>query len=49
MFCLFRKTIGVCMIGIGIGILLLLLLPITGWLLAIGLSLAIIGLTWIAC
>ncbi|HOZ54759.1 MAG TPA: hypothetical protein PK993_01755 [Clostridia bacterium] len=43
MFCLFRKTIGVCMIGIGIGILLVLLLPITGWLLAI------IGLTWFAC
>ena len=49
MFCLFRKTIGVCMIGIGIGILLVLLLPITGCLLAIGLALAIIGLTWLAC
>lgn len=49
MFCLFRKTIGVCMIGIGIGILLVLLFPITGWLLAIGLALAIIGLTWLAC
>lgn len=49
MFCVLRKTFGVCMIGVGIGILLVLLLPITGWLLAIGLGLAIIGLTWLAC
>lgn len=49
MFGILRKTFGVCMIGVGIGILLVLLLPITGWLLAIGLGLAIIGLTWLAC
>lgn len=49
MFCLLKKTFGVCMIGIGIGILLVLLLPITGWLLAIGIGLAIIGLTWLSC
>ena len=49
MFCLFRKTLGVCMIGVGIGILLVLLLPITGWLFAIGLALALIGLMWLAC
>ena len=46
---LFKKTIAVCCIGLGLGILLVLLLPITGWLLAIGLGLAIIGLTWLAC
>lgn len=49
MFCALKKTFGVCLIGLGIGILLVLLLPVTGWLLAIGIGLAIIGLTWLAC
>ena len=49
MFCALKKTFGVCLLGLGIGILLVLLLPVTGWLLAIGIGLAIIGLTWLAC
>lgn len=49
MFCLLKKTLGVCLVGIGVGILLVLLLPITGWLISIGLALAIIGLVWLAC
>lgn len=44
-----KKTIGVCLIGLGVGILLVLLLPITGWLFIIGLTLAIVGLIWLAC
>lgn len=49
MFCLLKKTIGVCLVGIGIGILLVLLLPITGWLFIIGVALACIGIMWLAC
>ena len=44
MFCLLKKTIGVCLVGIGLGILLVLLLPITGWLFIIGVALACIGM-----
>ena len=49
MFCMLKKTIGVCLIGIGIGILLVLLLPITGWLFIIGVIIVITGLIWISC
>lgn len=49
MFKLFKKTIGVVLIGLGLGILLVLLLPLTGWLFIIGVSLACIGLMWLAC
>lgn len=49
MFCLLKKTIGVCPVGIGLGILLVLLLPITGWLFIIGVALACIGIMWLAC
>ena len=49
MFCLLKKTIGVCLVGIGLGILLVLLLPITGWLFIIGVTLACIGIMWLAC
>ena len=45
----FKKTIGVCLIGLGIGILMVLLLPISWWLFIIGLALAILGFIWIAC
>ncbi|MBO5348329.1 MAG: hypothetical protein J6A89_00685 [Clostridia bacterium] len=48
MFCALKKTIGVCLIGVGLGILLVLLLPLTGWLFAIGITLAILGLIWLA-
>ena len=49
MFCLLKKTIGVCLVGIGLGILLVLLLPITGWLFIIGVALECIGIMWLAC
>ena len=49
MFCLLKKTIGVCLVGIGLGILLVLLLPITGWVFIIGVALACIGIMWLAC
>ena len=45
----FKKTRGVCLIGLGLGILLVLLLPIAGWLFIIGLAITIVGLTWLAC
>ena len=44
---LFKKTIGVCMIGLGVGILLALLLPITGWIFAIGVVLLLLGILWL--
>ena len=49
MFRLFKKTFGVCFIGLGLGILLVLLLPLTGWLFAIGITICIVGLIWLAC
>lgn len=49
MFCVLKKTLGVCLIGLGLGILLVLLLPVTGWLFAIGLAVACIGFMWLAC
>ena len=49
MFCLLKKTIGVCLVGLGIGILMVLFLPITGWLFIIGVALACIGIMWLAC
>ena len=49
MFCLFKKTLGVCLIGLGLGILLVLLLPLTGLLFASGIAICLIGLVWLAC
>ena len=49
MFRALKKTIGVCFVGLGLGILLVLLLPIAGWLFIIGLAIAIVGITWLAC
>lgn len=49
MFRLFKKTIGVILIGIGLGILLVLLLPLTGWLFLIGVALACVGIMWLFC
>lgn len=45
----FKKTLGVCFIGLGLGILMVLLLPITGWLILIGLAVIAVGLAWLAC
>ena len=49
MLCALKKTLGVILIGIGLGILLVLLLPLTGWLFIIGVSLACVGIMWLAC
>ena len=49
MFKAFKKTIGVCFIGLGLGILLVLLLPFEGWLFIIGVAIAIIGIIWLSC
>ncbi len=49
MFRALKKTCGICLMGIGLGILLVLLLPITGWLILIGLSILAIGCTWLLC
>jgi len=46
---LLKKTLGVCLIGLGFGILMVLLLPITGWLILIGLIVIAVGLMWLAC
>ncbi len=48
MFCMLKKTFGVCLIGVGLGMLLVLLLPLTGWLFSIGITLTILGLIWLA-
>lgn len=45
----FKKTLGVCFIGLGLGILLVLLLPLTGWLFLIGAIVIIVGFLWLAC
>lgn len=47
MFKALKKTIAVCLIGLGFGILLVLLLPITGWLLAIGIIIIAVGFLWL--
>ena len=49
MFGVLKKTLGVCLIGLGLGILLVLLLPLTGWLIAIGLAVVAIGFMLLAC
>lgn len=46
---LFKKTLAVCFIGFGIGLLLVVLLPFTGWLFVIGLSIIILGISWLLC
>ena len=49
MKCFFKKTLGVCLIGLGLGMLLVLLLPLTGWLFLIGAIVMIVGFIWLAC
>ena len=46
---LFKKTLGVCFIGLGLGILMVILLPIIGWQILIGLALIAVGFSWLAC
>lgn len=49
MLCLLKKTLGVCLVGLGLGILLVLLLPITGWLILIGITVIAVGFLWLVC
>ena len=49
MKCFFKKTLGVCLIGLGLGMLLVLLLPLTGWMFLIGAIVMIVGFIWLAC
>lgn len=49
LFSAFKKTIGVCLIGLGLGILLVLLLPISGWLFGVGIIVVAVGLMWLSC
>ena len=44
---LFKKTLGVCMVGFGFGAILVLLLPAAGWVFVIGVILLILGLIWL--
>lgn len=44
---IFKKTLGVCLIGFGFGVLLVLLLPISCWLFLMGAALLIMGLCWL--
>ncbi len=46
---LFKKTLAVCLIGFGIGILLVILLPFSGWLFVIGITIVLVGITWLSC
>lgn len=46
---LFKKTLAVCLIGFGIGILLVILLPFSGWLFVIGITVVLVGITWLSC
>ena len=46
---LFKKTLAVCLIGFGIGILLVILLPFSGWLFIIGITIVLVGITWLSC
>ena len=49
MFRLFKRTIGICLMGLGLGILLVLLLPIKGWLFLIGAGILAVGIMWLFC
>ena len=46
---LFKKTLAVCLVGFGIGILLVILLPFSGWLFIIGITIVLVGITWLCC
>jgi len=46
---LFKKTLAVCLIGFGIGVLLVILLPFSGWLFIIGITIVLVGITWLCC
>ena len=44
-----KKTIAVCVIGFGVGTIMVLILPVTWWLMIIGIVVIAIGVIWLAC
>ena len=44
-----KKTIAVCLIGFGIGTIMVLLLPVTWWLVIIGITMILVGIMWLSC
>ena len=44
-----KKTIAVCLIGFGVGTIMVLILPVTWWLMSIGIVVIAIGVIWLAC
>ncbi len=44
---IFKKTFGVCLVGLGMGILLELFLPTVGWLFLIGVMVVLVGILWL--
>ena len=49
MFRALKKTIAVCLIGFGLGTIMVLVLPVTWWLIIIGISVIAIGIMWLTC
>lgn len=44
-----KKTIAVCLIGFCVGTIMVLILPVTWWLMIIGIVVIAIGVIWLAC
>lgn len=44
-----KKTIAVCLIGFGVGTIMVLLLPVSWWLVIVGISVIAIGIIWLSC
>lgn len=42
-----KKTFGVSLIGFGLGTILVLLLPVTWWLIIIGIVMILVGFMWL--
>ena len=44
-----KKTIAVWLIGFGLGTIMVLLLPVTWWLVIVGIVVIAIGIMWLSC
>ena len=44
-----KKTIAVSLIGFGLGTIMVLLLPVTWWLIIVGIVVIAIGIMWLSC
>ena len=44
-----KKTIAVGLIGFGLGTIMVLLLPVTWWLIIVGIVVIAIGIMWLSC